>query len=95
MESERVIIAVGFGNMSSAVAALSVVSFDAVIATKRLNNLLNELKERTPWKTISRDELFVDEALKFRSFQEDLNTIVYEKVQNKFISKPRNNFRRR
>jgi len=68
-------------------------------AESQENDGMMELKSISPDRRPSMRDDFLSNvkngSIKFRSFQEDLNTIVYEKIQSKFISRPRNNFRKR
>lgn len=83
-------------DMASAIASLNMSFQGAVIAAKNASDAMKEFKAITPDRTPSfRDHYFRDEALKLRSFQENENTIVYEKQPSKFISRPRHNFRKR
>jgi hypothetical protein len=95
LKERLVLVGVDFADIGSAMASLNMSFDDAAISVKYAIDSINELKKITPDKIVSMDDCFRDEALKLRSFQEDLKTIVYEKVQSKFISKPRNNFRKR
>lgn len=95
LKERPVLIGVDFGDIASAVLSLNMSFEAAIIATKRVTDSINEFKKITPDKIVSMNDYFRDEAMKLRSFQENENTIVYEKVQSKFISRPRNNFRKR
>lgn len=95
LKEKLVLCGVGFNHTSSASLGLSSSFEIAAIAFKKLNDAMMDLKKITPDKIISMNDYFKDEALKLRSFQEDLNTIVYEKAPSKFISRPINNFRKR
>jgi hypothetical protein len=94
-----VLIGADFGDMASDVLALNMSFEYAAVASKKLNDAMMELKSISPDRRPSMRDDFLSNvkngSIKFRSFQEDLNTIVYEKIQSKFISRPRNNFRKR
>lgn len=96
LKGRAVLIGADFGDMASAIASLKMASSDAAISIKHAIDSINELKKITPDKIPSfRDQYFMDEALKLKSVYGSENTIVYEIPQSKFISRPRNNFRKR
>jgi hypothetical protein len=96
LKGRCVLIGPDLGDIASAVTSLNMSLNNVAISAKRLADVMVEFQSVTLDMIPSfRDNYFRYEALKLRSFQEDLNTIVYEKVQNKFISRPRNNFRKR
>jgi hypothetical protein len=95
LKERPVLLGIDFGDMTSAVLSLNMSFEKSIIASKKLNDAMLEFQKITPDKIVSMNDYFRDEAMKLRSFQENENTIVYEKVQSKFISRPINNFRKR
>jgi len=95
LKGRVVLIGADFGDMASVITSLNMSFEAAIIATKSINDSINEFKKITPDKIVLMNDYFRDEALKLRSFQENENTLVYEKQPSKFISRPRNNFRKR
>lgn len=96
LKERPVLVGVDFADMTSAVLSLNMSFKKSAIQAKKLNDAMLDFKSITPDRIPSlRDDFLRNEAMKLRSFQEDLKTIVYEKPQSKFISRPRNNFRKR
>lgn len=92
---DMVCIGADFSDMTSAVMALNMSFEKSIIIAKKVNDAILEFKSITPDRIVSMNDYFKDEAMKLRSFQEDLKTIVYENQPSKFISRPRHNFRKR
>jgi len=87
-----VLIGADFPQMESAVRILKM-SFEAEV--KLSKGATEELKKalQRAGLTFNGSKIYIDEAKEI--FEEMNQSVIYEKPQSKFISRPRNNFRKR
>jgi uncharacterized protein YaiI (UPF0178 family) len=92
IKEKCVLIGVDFADITSAVYSLNM-SFEAEV--KLSKDSIEKLKQaiQETGSTFNASSMYIDEAKEL--FEKMKRTIVYEKPQSNFISRPRHNFRKR